>query len=378
MSHALAALTLAINSVNESSSAARWLRVLPQGEFKGVDGRPVGMTMGDGKPVECKSWVLTKAQGEKIIAALKAKQDDLVIDYEHQTLKAAENGQPAPAAGWMKDYEWREDGLYALCEFTPNAQTMIDNKEYRYISPVFNFHHKTGLVTVLLNLALTNAPALDGLTDVMAKAALSLFSSTIKNEDSAMDELLERLRWMLNLPISATAEEVKAELQKLAAMLTEGEATAAASVGLVALLANQKQQIAALSQQLTQQTTATPDPTKFVPIDVVNGLHQQIAALSQQQQQNQADDLVTAALSDKRILPAEESWLRGMAKNNFAAAKSYIEARQPIAALSQTQTSVTKPSTTQAADLDETALAMCSQFGLSPEQYKAQQALLNK
>lgn len=193
-----------------------------------------------------------------------------------------------------------------------------------------------------------------------------------------MDELLERLRWMLNLPISATAEEVKAELQKLAAMLTEGEATAAASVGLVALLANQKQQIAALSQQLTQQTTATPDPTKFVPIDVVNGLHQQIAALSQQQQQNQADDLVTAALSDKRILPAEESWLRGMAKNNFAAAKSYIEARQPIAALSQTQTSVTKPSTTQAADLDETALAMCSQFGLSPEQYKAQQALLNK
>ena len=160
-----------------------------------------------------------------------------------------------------------------------------------------------------------------------------------------MDELLERLRWMLNLPISATAEEVKAELQKLAAMLTEGEATAAASVGLVALLANQKQQIAALSQQ---------------------------------QQQNQADDLVTAALSDKRILPAEESWLRGMAKSNFAAAKSYIEARQPIAALSQTQTSVTKPSTTQAADLDEIALAVCKNMGITAEQYKAQQALLNK
>lgn len=115
-----------------------------------------------------------------------------------------------------------------------------------------------------------------------------------------------------------------------------------------------------------------------MPIDVVNGLHQQIAALSQQQQQNQADDLVTAALSDKRILPAEESWLRGMAKSNFAAAKSYIEARQPIAALSQTQTSVTKPSTTQAADLDEIALAVCKNMGITAEQYKAQQALLNK
>ncbi|PTQ91266.1 phage protease [Agitococcus lubricus] len=378
MNHALAALTLAINSVTESPSAAQWLRVLPMGEFKGVDGRPVGMTWGKGTPVECKSWLLTQEQGQKLVAVLKARQDDLVIDYEHQTLKAAENGQPAPAAGWMKDFELREDGLYALCEFTPNAQAMIDNKEYRYISPVFPFHHKTGLVTALLNVALTNAPALDGLTDVMAKAALSLFSSTPKNEDSAMDELLERLRWMLNLPISATVDEVKAELQKLAAMLTEGQATAAASVDLLALLANQTQQIAALSQQLTTQATATPDPTKFVPIDVVNGLHQQIAALSQQQQQNQADELVTAALNDNRILPAEESWLRGMAKSNFSAAKSYIDARQPIAALSQTQTSVTKTLATQEADLDATALAICSKLGITKEQFKAQQALLSK
>lgn len=378
MNHALAALTLAICSVNESSSAARWLRVLPEGEFKSVDGRPVGMTIGDGTPVECKSWVLDKSQGEKLVAALKAKQDELVIDYEHQTLKSAENGQPAPAAGWIKDYEWREDGLYALCEFTPNAQAMIDNKEYRYISPVFNFHHKTGLVTVLLNIALTNAAALDGLTDVMAKAALSLFSST-QNEDSVMNqELLERMQWMLNLPVGATVDEIKDRFDKIIGQLSDGQGMAAASVDLLALLTGKDQQIAALSQQLTTQATATPDPTKFVPVEVVNGLHEQIAALSQQQQQNQADDLVTAALSDKRILPAEESWLRGMAKNNFAAAKSLIDARQPIAALSQMQTGGTKPLVTQAVDLDETALAICKNMGITAAQYKAQQALLNK
>lgn len=376
MNHALAALTIAINSVTESSSTARWLRVLPMGEFTSVDGRPVGMTWGKGMPVECKSWLLTQEQGQKLVAALKERQDDLVIDYEHQTLKAAGNGQPAPAAGWMKDFELREDGLYALCEFTPNAQTMIDNKEYRYISPVFPFHHKTGLVTALLNVALTNAPALDGLTDVMAKAALSLFPSTSK-EDSAMDELRERLQWMLNLPVGATVEDIKAQFDKLIEQISNGQGMAAASVDLLALLANQKQQIAALSQQLTQQTTE-PDPTKFVSIDVVNALNSQIAALSQKNMTDEGQTLVQAALTDNRITPAEATWLGSVGKKDVNAVKAYLDGKPVIAALSQTQTSVTKPLATQEADLDATALAICSQLGITKEQFKAQQALLSK
>jgi hypothetical protein len=36
-----------------------------------------------------------------------------------------------------------------------------------------------------------------------------------------MEELLERLRWMLNLPISATAEDIIAELNKLVAQIKE-------------------------------------------------------------------------------------------------------------------------------------------------------------
>lgn len=369
MKHALSTLSVAICAAQLSATTAdNWRRIIPAGEFTAVDGRPVGCTTGDGKPVECKSWLLTEERGREIVALLKQKQDSLVIDYEHQTLKAAENGQPAPASGWMTDFEWREDGLYALCSWTPNAQAMIAGEEYKYISPVFTFDNKTGAVNGLLHAALTNVPALDGLTDVLAKTALSLFSST-SQETTAMDqELIEQWRWMLNLPVTADAAEIKTHLQKVIDKLSNGEGMAAASVDLLALITAKDQALAALSQQI--KATA-PDPTKFVPIEVVNELHTQLAALTQQAQVDEGEALVTAALTDKRIFPAEENWLRGMAKTNLTAAKELLANRPVIAALSQQQSNHVDPNKhLPLAGLDATALAICSQMGIDPAAYQ--------
>ncbi len=50
-----------------------------------------------------------------------------------------------------------------------------------------------------------------------------------------MDELLERLRYLLNLPVTTTAEEIAAQLDKLKAQI--GADAAATSVDLLAILA---------------------------------------------------------------------------------------------------------------------------------------------
>jgi phage I-like protein len=91
-----------------------------------------------------------------------------VIDYEHATLKAKENGQAAPAAGWFKKLVWRDgQGLFLTdARWTDQAKAMVKTKEYRYVSPVFTYHPTTGEVLSLINLALTNDPALSGLTDL--------------------------------------------------------------------------------------------------------------------------------------------------------------------------------------------------------------------
>lgn len=104
-----------------------------------------------------------------VVRLAAARVSDFVIDYEHQTLNTASNGQPAPAAGWFKRLEWREgDGLYVTdARWTERASAMIKAKEYRFISPTFHYD-KHGNVLDIVNAALTNNPALDGLTELAA------------------------------------------------------------------------------------------------------------------------------------------------------------------------------------------------------------------
>lgn len=135
-------------------------RLLPAGRFRASDGRPEGIP----------SWFLDGTIASDLIRAASAQSVDFVIDFEHQTLHAEKNGKPAPAAGWFHKLEWRDgDGLYVTdARWTDKARQMLMAHEYRYISPVFQFNRKTGAVEKLLGAALTNNPALDGLTDLAA------------------------------------------------------------------------------------------------------------------------------------------------------------------------------------------------------------------
>lgn len=138
-------------------SPAREIRILPSGVFRSNDGRPAGLP----------GWKIDATIAGKIIADAAAR-DDLVIDFEHQTLLTKQNGQPAPAAGWFKRMAWREgQGLFALdVKWTDKARTMLAAGEYRFISPVFSYSAVTGQVERLFGAGLTNNPGLTGLTDL--------------------------------------------------------------------------------------------------------------------------------------------------------------------------------------------------------------------
>ncbi|MGL9772882.1 MAG: phage protease [Sodalis sp. (in: enterobacteria)] len=130
-----------------------------------------------------------------------------------------------------------------------------------------------------MNAALTNVPALDGMVALLAATSQQLTG------ENNVDELLEQLHWMLNLPLSATPEEMTVELKKLIDRLSGGQGTAAARINLLSLLGEKDNQIAALSQQ----TSTPPDPATYAPVSVANELrehlatHQPIAALSRLQ-----------------------------------------------------------------------------------------------
>lgn len=154
-----------------------------------------------------------------------------------------------------------------------------------------------------------------------------------------MEELLEQLRWMLNLPLSATAEEITAELGKLQAQIKEktGVAVAANSQNLYdALNAIDQLKIAANSQ-------STPDLTQFVPLAVYQEAVNKASNADAVMKGKEMDDLITAACSDGRLTgEATINWMKDQAKANPDFVKTHLEGLPKIAALSQTQTSQMK------------------------------------
>lgn len=325
---ATVALAIAALGVDLSAAAPADVRLIPAGEFRAKDGRPV----------ECPYWVMAPEDGARIVAEAASAVSALVIDYEHATLHAKKTGAKAPAAGWFKNLEWRADGLWAIgVDWTALAAQEIADKAYRYISPVFSYDKTTGRVQKLFHAALTNDPGLDGLTDLAALAA-DFFQPT---EVSAVnEELLEQLRWLLNLPVGTTAEEIATHLGKLIAQLQGGSADAAASFDLAAHLSGQAEQITALSAQV-----AAPDPAKFVPIATLAALQAEhsdaqsrLAALQADIDTGKLNKAIEDGKGAGKLTPAMEAWARDLGKKDFAALTAFIEAAPVVVKPGETQT----------------------------------------
>ncbi len=238
--------------------------------------------------------------------------------------------------------------------------------------PLFFAYNKRGEVLELLHAALTNTPALDGMDAVMLAAASRLASLSTETETTTVDEellndLLSSLRWMLNLPVTSTAEDIKSELQKVVDMISNGQGTAAASVSLLALLNQKDEQIASLSANAY-------DPSKHISLAAFEELQGRYAALAQQSGEAEAGALIQAALSDGRLLPAQEDWAKDYAGRDINGFKSWLENAPKLVALSQTQTGGKAPKTPSPApaqiktgDDVDVDIAICSMMGVDPE-----------
>jgi phage I-like protein len=155
---------VAVACALQANDIAR-VQLLPAGEFAAADGRP-----GPGR-----KWRLSDEQGRALADAINRRGNEFVIDYEHQTVLSADNGQPAPAAGWAARVEWRDGlGLFAAdIRWTDRARAMLAAGEYRYISPVL-VSDASGTVVDVLHAALVNVPGLDMLPPLSSALAARL------------------------------------------------------------------------------------------------------------------------------------------------------------------------------------------------------------
>lgn len=282
----LAAVTHAsveIASLPDGEGKAVWNKLVPAGTFRARDGR--GPFHAGGKP-----------EMEAILArTLKYAGDtELMIDYDHQSFLSAVKGVggTARAAGWIKKLEVREDGIWGLIEWTALAARAIKRNEYRYLSPSFS-NDKAGNIHTIFNAGLLNMPAMDL---VAVAAGVDLSTSTEPD--------MKNIAKALGLEETASEDAILAAVNKLNAdrsrvVTTAGLKPEATTEELVTTLAALK---------TASATAATPDPTKFVPIDQVTALQTEFTTLKADILGGKAEAAVDEAIEKGKLLPALRDW----------------------------------------------------------------------
>src|SRR5258708_1345361 len=109
---------------------------------------------------------IDQAFAEQMIANFQANTygQDLPIDFEH----GEDSSKGLQTAGWIRDMQLRDDGLYYLVEFTKDAVDEIKDGKWRYISPAY-FSYWTNTETgekfdnVPSGGAITNRPFFKGM-----------------------------------------------------------------------------------------------------------------------------------------------------------------------------------------------------------------------
>ncbi|SNS38004.1 Mu-like prophage I protein, partial [Tistlia consotensis] len=332
--HAAAAELCARHAVEIPAGAApEWVHLVPAGRFGGVDGRG--------------PYSLDDAAA--VIAASTADGRPLAIDYDHATDLAAPQGRPAPAAGWIEELEAREDGIWGRVTWTPTGAEALQNREYRYLSPVF-VHTKAGKVVQLLRAALTNNPNLRQLQ--------ALQHSTGDRSTMDMEELLRQLRAALGLPEAADT----------AAVLQAAKTTTTTAARLPAIAAAAGLAQTASADEIVTAVQASRDPARFVPAEQVTALQSQLNALTTQLAEKEATAAVDAAIQAGKLAPSLRDWGLSLHKRDAAAFADFV-AKQPAVIRPGASGPAGDPPPADGG-LTAAETALCANLGISPDDFK--------
>lgn len=277
---------------------------------------------------------------------LTARGVDLVVDYEHQTLSGAQ----APAAGWVKELLLKETGIAARVEWTDTARRYLENREYRYLSPVISVRKGDGKATGLYSIALTNTPAIDGMTPIIN-------SLRFEEGDTDMD-LLKELADLLGLDEDTAPEQI------MAAFKTALKAAEKAPAETDMVVANK----AVCDALDLPENAAEADVTAKI-LSLKTGqsgafdAQTEVLKLKAQLADRDAEEAVTLALKSGKLSAAQRPWAKSYAladPNGFA---QFMEKAPQVVPMGEL---LGEPMALKSKAPDEATLLICKQMGVDP------------
>ncbi|MFZ5450261.1 MAG: phage protease [Thermodesulfobacteriota bacterium] len=320
----------------EGAALPEWILLLPAGRVELLD-RP--------EPLQVDPESLAA-----MVTAFRSRGVDLVIDYEHQSLQ----GRQAPAAGWIKDLEARGDGLWGRVEWTPQAREYLRNREYRYFSPVLQLDPETKKPLALMQVGLTNVPAIKRLAPLVAKwedpgpqAQEQNPRRTLPEGEAGKDKPMEQLRLLLGLSREAGDEALWTGVIDLCRNLATTlklpeEATAAQILEATGILQQKAQRAAEAEEELRQ-------------------LKSRLAAET-------TEKTVEEALKAGKITPAQRTWALEYYRQDPGGFQTFV-ARAPQLVPTGRELELFREDGRAPGHLAPEELVLCRSLNLAPEQY---------
>lgn len=337
--------------IGADGKAPSAFKLLPFGDpFEARDGR---------------SWRLVdRAHAEAVVARSRdwLAGADMMVDYDHQSALAATPGVGgrAPASGWVKGLEVRDDGIWAVdVEWTPAAEAALASREYRYISPWFYSAPGTRLVTRIRNAGLTNSPALD-----LPALAQTETGGAHPGEDPDMTKIYlaaASLASALARPAEgldeATALAAIAELKQSRDNAQAALAAVAKDLG----LGEDADGEAVLASVQAARTAGQPDPKLYVPKAGYDELAAKIARIEEDRVLASVDQ----AVAEGKLAPAMKQWAIDLGKKDEPALASFLASAVPVLGGQQ----VKGTPVPDKGKLTEEEAAICAQLGLDEAEY---------
>lgn len=291
------ALTTRIEAADKGTAPA-WVRLFAAGWGQLADGV---------------KFLVDQDAFDAVRAYVAGRGNDLVFDYEHQSLKDME----APAAGWVKELKWEADqGIMARVDWTSRGNAYVSGKEYRYFSPVFFIRKTDSRVVGLHSVALTNTPKTNNLTPILAK--LGLAESIPNAKEATMNKA--QLIAALELPENATGADIQAAIAKLGVKPPEKQTIEVPTEVLP------KEVVAALDLDGTDQSVSTV-------VASIHALKQGVGntvtkaefdALQKKILDRDVTDAVTAAIAKGKITPDQKEWAMAYAMQDLAGFNTFV------------------------------------------------------
>lgn len=351
-----ASLALAAAPVQDGAVAPlpEWVHLVPYGRWEGMGP--------GGAPLE-----IGEERGRQLVANFRRGRQDLPIDWEHQTMLTEQNGQPAPAAGWIDLVELRADGVWGhVREWTPRAADQLRAREYRFFSPVILFTSRDRKTNQPIGWALgpgalTNHPFFGGdLQPLMASSSLG-----------ADMDLLAKIIELLGLPPETTPEQALAAVQERCAAPADAAAMKAAAA-LGGYVAGVLGWSAALPADAQAQVKARLEAKAGVdPVEHLTALRE-IETLKAKGSQ---PDLEKRGLEAGKLTPGMVGTFRLLlATKGHAAAAAWLDAAPVTVAFGSQADHVAAQRAAEAGTLSPEEHAACAQMGISPKDYLAAKA----